>query len=663
MSDESLEAAFDPRSPFLGPATENIDLLRRYVERVLDEVVQHRLHPATLRPSLPSEVDTRFFERRLNAAVSALTARLQGLADETERTRLTQQENQDRGTIECWSNRYIGHMLADGAIPAALGRLWGDLTWQNNVYQAVSTITTFLEHEVVATLAHILGYKPVRRPMDQSKSIQGYAGGRLTSGGTVANAEALWIMREKSFAALGVYNALRDLDLRERYNRKHKDEQIEAPDDVRRDFWGVYDRCLKLLESEPDYLEAFRGAAQSYRYMYTDRLSRADLPRPVYITSIEAHYSLNKNVGLLGGAIPNDRFLQAATQDRRASRQEQLHELAQRYDLWFVDVDDNQRMNMEGLRGFLEQVARQDPNERQEVVVAVIPTLGTTEPCVFDPLHEILQLREQYYRKRKLWFYVHADAAWGGMLRLVRSSLAQPARQALEGLGRADSCTVDPHKLGYIPYPAGALVLRDRRDRAFINVSANYLPTGSEAAEDFQIGIAAIEGSKPASAALACWLTFLSLTSENVTSPADAQYPCDLYIPILQKTLENTRYLEGRLKTLEYIHIVHPVEGNLICFQVLPQALCEAASNASLDNVNRATYLLVKHLNSPAPPRLRHFVVSDTDIARTQRHVLRVTLMNPYLTPALLDEFVDEIRAYLTSPEFPQVFEKGRHES
>lgn len=651
-------AEFDPRSPFLGPAAENERLLRDSIERILNAVISHRQNPTTLKPNDPSVVDTTVFDERLNAAVSALIARLQGTVE--DKSPLAEQERIDGGTIECWSDRYIAHMLADGTIPAVLGRLLGDLTWQNNVYQAVSTVTTFLEHEVVATLAKILGYEPLPRSMAGLDSSKVYAGGRITSGGTVANAEALWIMREKSFAALGVYNALRDLDLLARYN-EDTDEPIVAPDDVRRDFWGVYDRCLRL-EDNPDYIRAFQGASQSYRYMYTDRYYRMDMPRPVYITSIEAHYSLNKNVGLLGSAIPNDGFLQAATSDERASRQRQLHELADRYDLWFVDVDGELRMDMDGLIGFLDMVARQNPSDRGEIVVAVIPTLGTTEPCVFDPLYEILQLRKRYYRKHRLWFYIHVDAAWGGMLRLVTSNLCENARRALEVINRADSCTVDPHKLGYVPYPAGALILKDRRDRAFIDVSANYLPSGSKAAEDYQIGIASVEGSKPASAALACWLSFLSMTSEDVQSPADARRPCDLYVPLLERTLKNTEHLAGKLQEIDYIKIVHPVEGNLICFQVQPGNLLVDASNLSAD-VNVATQVLEDHFNQPESPRQRSFAVSSTKVARTERYCIRVTLMNPYTTPALLDEFVQEIRDYCTSDAFKEVFSQRQGES
>lgn len=669
--------SFDFRSAFLGQEGENSEFLKYFIDKLIEEVVQHRKNPTTVGDidSLPESINNSYFKLQLDGALNNLFKRLRGKADHSE---LTQQENYDRGTIEVWNSRYLAHMLSDGLLPAALGRLIGDLTWQNNVYQVVSTTTTFLEHEVIATLAKILGYSTARRPFDDSENQpkdQPCAGGRLTSGGTIATCEALWIMREKSFAALGVYSALHELNLIDRYEARF-DDKIETVDDVRKDFWKVYNRCLEI--SGKEYRKAFEDASSSYRYMYIDRYGRQNLPRPVYITSVEAHYSLNKNVALLGGSIPNDDFLEFASKDSREKRQNRLEELTDRYDLWFVDVDKDLRMDLDGLRRFLDKAVQKRKLGHDAVMVtAVIPTLGTTEPSVFDPLHDILKIRAEYYRKERLWFYIHADCAWGGMFRLVRSSMKPAARLALDSTSAADSCTVDPHKLGYIPYPAGALVLRDRRDRAFIDVKANYLPSSTDLNMDFNLGVAAIEGSKPASSALACWLTFLSMTSEAVTSPVDAKDPCDLYRPILLNNLKVTDQLAKALEQLGYVDIVHPVEGNLICLQIVPQQLGTLNFEDAIKANNSATDLLITRLNSLANINSRrNFVVSDTKIARTDRKCLRVTVMNPYLfsssenaiLPQILEDFVKEVDSICRSPEFIKDVEKmcgvvtGSHE-
>src|SRR5690606_21131316 len=45
----------------------------------------------------------------------------------------------------------------------------------------------------------------------------------------------------------------------------------------------------------------------------------------------------------------------------------------------------------------------------------------------------------------------------------------------LRRAGRTDSVTVDPHKLGYLPYGAGAFICRDHRATALLAESADYV--------------------------------------------------------------------------------------------------------------------------------------------------------------------------------------------
>lgn len=79
---------------------------------------------------------------------------------------------------------------------------------------------------------------------------------------------------------------------------------------------------------------------------------------------------------------------------------------------------------------------------------------------------------------------LHADAAWGAYfcstLRPKKFKLSIPMRfvpaialkpstvRALDNLKGCDSITVDPHKSGYIQYPAGGLLYRDQRMRYLV---------------------------------------------------------------------------------------------------------------------------------------------------------------------------------------------------
>jgi L-2,4-diaminobutyrate decarboxylase len=80
----------------------------------------------------------------------------------------------------------------------------------------------------------------------------------------------------------------------------------------------------------------------------------------------------------------------------------------------------------------------------------VVATAGTTDAGAIDPLRACADVA----RTAGAWF--HVDAAYGGGLLL--SDLRRPL---LAGLELADSASVDLHKFGWQPIPAGLLLARD----------------------------------------------------------------------------------------------------------------------------------------------------------------------------------------------------------
>ncbi|KAJ7472680.1 hypothetical protein FB451DRAFT_300998 [Mycena latifolia] len=93
-----------------------------------------------------------------------------------------------------------------------------------------------------------------------------------------------------------------------------------------------------------------------------------------------------------------------------------------------------------------------------------------------------------------------------------------------EALMNADSITIDPHKTGYIPYPAGGICYRDGRTRFLLTWSAPYIQQGENGES---IGIYGIEGSKPGATAVASYLhhTVLGLHQSGHGAPSDRSPP------------------------------------------------------------------------------------------------------------------------------------------
>ena len=181
------------------------------------------------------------------------------------------------------------------------------------------------------------------------------------------------------------------------------------------------------------------------------------------------------------------------------------------------------RLDADALQATLERCLR----ERQPVLLAVA-VLGTTEYGTVDPVDRVVDARDAM-AKRGLGFGVHVDAAWGGYLATLfrnpdgglrtRTEVgaefaAFPLPQvhdAFAALGRTDSITVDPHKLGYLPYGSGAFVCRDHRAMALLSEQADYVFDGDGATDYMarfrRLGQFIPEGSKSGAAAAAVYVT------------------------------------------------------------------------------------------------------------------------------------------------------------
>ncbi|TNM41970.1 aminotransferase class V-fold PLP-dependent enzyme [Nocardioides albidus] len=119
----------------------------------------------------------------------------------------------------------------------------------------------------------------------------------------------------------------------------------------------------------------------------------------------------------------------------------------------------------EGERGQLTGAALRAATADEPGVFAVVASAGTTNAGIIDDLAEIADVCEEH----GLW--LHVDGAYGG------AGLAAPsARARFDGIERADSFIVDPHKWLFAPYDCCALLYRDPDlARAAHSQHASYL--------------------------------------------------------------------------------------------------------------------------------------------------------------------------------------------
>lgn len=509
---------------FLGEKGENADELERLiVEAIRDQAFWRR----NFYPGDPTRI-TESIKRSPDYASAIDTLR------DSYRSLLALLKR----SVPFFSMRYQGHMNWDITLPALLGYFATMLYNPNNCAFEGSTVTTLLEMWVGDDLCRMLGYTIPDEPALTRGAVRPW--GHITCGGSVANIEAMWVARNLKFYPVALQAAVRreatlaaaqkiaiplpsggvkpllDLDLWELLNLK-ADDILAMPDRLYRDCHIDRDTLTAALKGYDlqhvgfgDFCRRFLG-----------ELSQM----PVLFVPGTKHYSFPKAAAVLG--------LGAAS-------------------LVNLPTDRDCRMNMAALETALDGCL-----QRRQPVYAVVSVIGSTEESTVDPLVDLLVLRDRF-RARGLDFVIHADAAWGGYLAsLIREDepgtrppekpiaavpLSTYVTQQFEALQHADSITVDPHKSGYIPYPAGALCYRNGAMRDMVTFTA---PCICHDEAELRMGVYGIEGSKPGAAAAAVYL------SHKVIRPTKSGYG-----RIHGQALFNCKRLYARLVSMIFRFVV-----------------------------------------------------------------------------------------------------------
>ena len=109
-------------------------------------------------------------------------------------------------------------------------------------------------------------------------------------------------------------------------------------------------------------------------------------------------------------------------------------------------VDTEEKLTGSDLRETIDKLTF----HQRKRLFAVVATGGTTNAGIIDDLDGIADICE----KEHLWF--HVDAAYGG-----GALAADSVRHLFNGIERADSITIDPHKWMFSPYDCGAVIYKN----------------------------------------------------------------------------------------------------------------------------------------------------------------------------------------------------------
>ena len=189
-------------------------------------------------------------------------------------------------------------------------------------------------------------------------------------------------------------------------------------------------------------------------------------------------------------------------------------------------LDDNYKIDVESVREAIS-----------DKTVAIVAIAGTTELGLIDPIEEISKIAHENN------IYFHVDAAFGGFSIpfLKRIGYDLPVFDfSLEGVC---SITVDPHKMGLAPIPAGGIIFRCEEYLEVMAVDSPYLTVKTQST---------IVGTRLGASSAATYAIMKYFGKEG-------------YSKIAKELMDNTTFFAEGLKEIGYEIVCEP-ELNIVAF-------------------------------------------------------------------------------------------------
>jgi len=338
-------------------------------------------------------------------------------------------------------------------------------------------------------------------------------------------------------------------------------------------------------------LAAAREAKPELHIRERGMAGRADLPRLRVYCSEHAHSSVDKAALALGIGLEN---------------------------VVHIGVDEEYRMRP----GLLARAVAED-RARGDLPIACVATVGTTSTTSIDPVPAIAGICE----REGIW--LHVDGAYGGIAALVPE-----LRPVLDGVERADSLVVNPHKWMFTPVDCSVLFTRrpEVLTRAF-SLVPEYLVTREqhEVVNLMDYGVQLGRRFR----ALKLWMVMRAFGAEGLAARVRAH--CAL-------AREFAGWVEGD-PTWE---LMAPVPFSLVCFRYVGEGLSpeeqDARTEAILHRVNASGDAYLSHTKLRGRTTLR---LAIGNIRTERRHVARAWEL---LTAAARDQGLGGVPRVFPSP-------------
>lgn len=434
--------------------------------------------------------------------------------------------------IPQFSPRYIGHMFSEVNLPAMLGHFVSFLHNPNIISHESAKIGIHIENQTIKLLNAMIGFSSLN------------SNGHFTSGGTVANFESLVRSKERIFLwalMLAVENKV----------LKKKNQLWQSASLG----WKKFDSLMeqkKIKETFDFYFQSL-NSSEAKRVFFKEHFN-IQSNDPVVLIPRHKHYSWIKGCALI--ALDADQVR-------------------------FMDLDAQGKIDLKKLDKQLLELKKQNRPIQQ-----IVSVLGTTELGFVDPADKIISLLKKH-RLQHLWY--HIDAAYGGFfatLKKEKSLFNASTKASLQATYKATSVTIDPHKMGYVPYSSGAFLCGHNKDYYLQSFFGPYVAYDKQTDK----GPFTLEGSRPATGATAMWMTAKSI-------PLNAQG----LGKVIKRTLRSKLDIEKMLtQEARMVQLAPSTDLNIVCF-------CVAQKGDTVKKANERTRKLLQKIALK-----KDFIVSQT---------------------------------------------------
>lgn len=517
--------ATDLSALFIGDKAENGKLYKDLLEKLVNE------HLGWRENYMPQDKPMISAEQQATPEFQGTVNKMKDVLDELSAKLRTQSVP--------WhsAGRYWGHMNSETLMPAILAYNYAMLWNGNNVAYESSPATSQMEEEVGLEFAKLMGYT------------NGW--GHIVADGSLANLEGLWYARNIKSLPFAM--------------KKVDPSIVEGKSD-----WELFNMSTKeimdLVEANGDKMDEIKSMSARGGHDL-DKLGKWLVPQT-------KHYSWLKAADIIG--IGLDQVVP-------------------------VPVDSNYRMDVKELEKIINELA-----DNKTPILGVVGVVGSTEEGAVDSVDDILALRQKM-ADQGIYFYVHIDAAYGGYGRTIlldennelipydqlaakykehnvftdgKNHISEHTYNAYAAFPEAESVTIDPHKMGYVPYAAGGIAIKDVRMRDVISYFATYV---FEKGADIPalLGAYILEGSKAGATAAAVWTAHHTLPL-NITG----------YGKLMGASIEGARRFYDFLGNLEFqvgdktilVHTLTDPDFNMVDY------VFQEKGNNSLADMNKLNH-------------------------------------------------------------------------